>query len=268
MDSILVGKKRYGEAFFGMALIELRNACLDYPVTGQFSHSLRTHVAQVVGGKILGKKGRWPVSWVRSLNNISLTLCAGDRLGVIGHNGAGKTSLLRLMSGAYSPSEGVVERSGSIQALTDFTLGMDANASGLQNIYFRLAFMGFSRQFAEEVAPEIADFSELGEFIHYPLHTYSTGMYLRLAFAISTQFEPDILIMDEVLGAGDERFRAKAKSRMDELISKANALVLSSHAQLNISEYCNRVIVLNSGELIFDGEPGEAFAVYSELQSG
>ena len=248
-----------------MALIQLDKACLDYPVTGQFSHSIRTHVAQVIGGRLLGRKGRWPVSWVSPLDEISFEVNAGDRLGIIGHNGAGKTSLLRLMSGAYSPTAGSVTSTGNIQALTDFTLGMDANATGLQNIYFRLAFMGLTRKEAESFAPEIVEFSELGDFIHYPLHTYSTGMYLRLAFAISTQFEPDILIMDEVLGAGDARFRAKAEARMNKLISKANALVLSSHAIANIAMYCNRVIVMKSGRVAFDGDPGDATKFYQEL---
>lgn len=251
-----------------MALIELENACLDYPIVGQFSHSIRTHVAQVIGGRLLGRKGRWPVSWVRALDGITLRVSAGDRLGIIGHNGAGKTSLLRLMSGAYSPSGGLVRRLGQVQALTDFTLGMDANASGLQNIYFRLAFMGYSRRQSEAFVAEIVEFSELGGFIDYPLHTYSTGMYLRLAFAISTQFEPDILIMDEVLGAGDERFREKAKQRMDSLINRANAVVLSSHALANIVEYCNRVVVLKSGSMVFDGEPREALSVYRAIQDG
>jgi ABC-type polysaccharide/polyol phosphate transport system ATPase subunit len=203
---------------------------------------------------------------VRALDDISITVAPGDRLGIIGHNGAGKTSLLRLMSGAYSPSAGEVICRGTPQALTDFTLGMDTNASGLQNIYFRLAFMGYSRQEAEAVAPEIIDFSELGDFIHYPLHTYSTGMYLRLAFAISTQFDPDILIMDEVLGAGDARFRERAKQRMDELIHRANALVLSSHVLRNVIDYCNRVVVLQSGKVVFDGSPEEAVKAYHALQ--
>lgn len=249
-----------------MALIEVNGACLDYPVVGQFSHSLRTHVAQVIGGRLLGRKGRWPVSWVRALDRISIKVEPGDRLGIIGHNGAGKTSLLRLMSGAYSPSEGEVICRGTPQALTDFTLGMDSNASGLQNIYFRLAFMGYSRREAREVAPDIIAFSELGDFIHYPLHTYSTGMYLRLAFAISTQFEPDILIMDEVLGAGDARFRERARQRMDDLIHRANALVLSSHALPNIVDYCNRVVVLNAGTVAFEGAPQDAVRAYEALQ--
>ena len=250
-----------------MAVIKLEQACLDYPITGQFSHSLRTHVAQVIGGRLLGRKGRWPVSWVRALDSISLEVNPGDRLGIIGHNGAGKTSLLRLMSGAYSPTSGQVKRTGNIQALTDFTLGMDPNATGLQNIYFRLAFMGYSRSEADKIVQNIIDFSELGEFIDYPLSTYSTGMYLRLAFAISTQFEPDILIMDEVLGAGDSRFRAKALERMDDLIAKATAVVISSHALVNIEKYCNRVVVLKSGQKIFDGDPHEAMSVYKTIQN-
>lgn len=251
-----------------MALIELEQVSLDYPVVGQFSHSLRTHVAQAIGGKILGRKGRWPVSWVRAVDSVSLKVNPGDRVGIIGHNGAGKTSLLRLMSGAYTPSAGNIIRQGSTQALTDFTLGMDANATGLQNIYFRLAFMGYNRKQSKEAVEEIVDFSELGEFIDYPLHTYSTGMYLRLAFAISTQFEPDILIMDEVLGAGDARFQEKARTRMNALIHRANAVILSSHVLGNIVAYCNKVVVLESGKKMFEGAAEEALKVYQRLRAG
>lgn len=245
-----------------MALMELHDVVLEYPIAGHFSHSLRTHVAQAVGGRILGRRGRWPVSWVRALDGVSITLEAGDRLGIIGHNGAGKTSLLRIMSGAFNPTRGTARVTGTVQALTDFTLGMDPYATGRRNIAFRLAFMGYGRRTVESVMDEIIAFSELGEFIDYPVHTYSAGMYLRLAFAISTHFAPEILIMDEVIGAGDAQFRTKVSARIDELVGKANALILSSHAMANIEQHCNRVVLLEAGKVTFDGSVAEAIERY------
>jgi ABC-type polysaccharide/polyol phosphate transport system, ATPase component len=246
-----------------MALMQLENVTLEYPVSGRYSHSIRTHVAQAVGGRLLGRRGRFPVRWVRALDGISLSLNAGDRLGIIGPNGAGKTSLLRIMSGAFNPTRGTTTINGTVQALTDFTLGMDPYATGRQNIAFRLAFMGFGRKVVAQVMDEIIEFSELGEFIEYPVHTYSSGMYLRLAFAISTHFTPDILIMDEVIGAGDAAFRTKAKERIDDLVGRANGLVLSSHAMPNIEAHCNRAVILRHGSIVFDGGVQEALAHYA-----
>ena len=147
---------------------------------------------------------------MRALDGIDLELKDGDRLGLIGHNGSGKTTLLRVLAGVYPPSGGSASIEGSISSFTDLTLGMDPEATGWENIIFRCAFMGMSFREAKRLSPAIAEFSELGEYLDLPTRTYSTGMFLRLAFAISTSIEPDILIMDEMIAAGDAQFIEKA----------------------------------------------------------
>jgi lipopolysaccharide transport system ATP-binding protein len=238
-------------------MIRLRNVSLEYPVVGHFSRSLQREIYTRVGGLIGEKRGGG--AQVSALRDIDLEIADGCRLGILGHNGAGKTSLLRTICGVYPPTAGSIETSGRISALTDITLGMDANATGYRNIVFRLVFMGRSFREAEAAAGEIAAFSELGDFIDLPVHTYSAGMYLRLAFAIATHFPPDILVLDEIIGAGDIEFRAKARERMESLLGQSRIVVLSSHDLSSVAKYCTRAIVLDHGRIIADG-PADAVA--------
>lgn len=219
---------------------------------GLTSHSLQSKMINAVGGLIFSERSS-SVSYVDALRDINLSICNGDRIGIVGHNGAGKTTLLRVLSGVYPPTKGNVEIEGKISALTDFSLGMDPNASGIKNIIFRLVFMGYTFSDAYSAIDEIVEFSELGDFINLPVRTYSTGMYLRLAFAISTHFTPDILILDEVIGAGDEGFRHKAKTRLDDLLSRARIVVLSSHDLGAVREYCSAAILMEKGQIVESG---------------
>jgi ABC-type polysaccharide/polyol phosphate transport system ATPase subunit len=173
----------------------------------------------------------------------------GDRIGVIGHNGSGKTTLLRVLAGVYSPVQGTATIEGSISSFTDLTLGMDPESTGWENIIFRCAFMGLSFRDAQRLAPSIAEFSELGEYLNLPTRTYSAGMYLRLAFAISTSIEPEILIMDEMISAGDAQFIEKAKRRLSEIVDKSNILLLASHDMRVIQRLCNKVVWLERGSI-------------------
>lgn len=242
-------------------MIELKSVHLRYPLMGHYSHSLQSLLSQKVGGVLGGNKTEL-VNYVHALRDISLRIDDGCRLGIVGHNGAGKTTLLRVLSGVYPPSSGDVTLRGKISALTDFTLGMEPNATGLKNIVFRLVFMGFSFREANKAVDEIVEFSELGDFINLPVRTYSTGMFLRLAFAISTHFTPDILILDEVIGAGDESFRAKARARLDRLISSSRIVVLSSHDLGAVKTYCDRAVMMAQGQIVADGTPDEVVATY------
>ncbi|HBC2073183.1 TPA: ABC transporter ATP-binding protein [Vibrio cholerae] len=244
-------------------MIELSNVNLHYPVPGHFSHSLQTTISSKIGG-VLGSSSAKDkeMKYVHALRDINLKLEDSSRLGIIGHNGAGKTTLLRLLSQVYPPTSGKVTIEGKISALTDFTLGMDPNATGLKNIEFRLVFMGCTFKEAQQAVEEIVAFSELGEFINLPVRTYSTGMFLRLAFAISTHFTPDILILDEVIGAGDETFREKALSRLESLIKKSRMAVLSSHDLNAIKQYCDQAIVMEKGEFVFNGTPQSCIDYY------
>jgi len=244
-------------------MIKLTNVHLKYPVMGLKSHSLQMELSSKVGG-IFGRSENSTTEFVHALNDISLTIDNGERLGILGHNGAGKTTLLRVLAGVYPPTSGTAQIDGKISAMTDFSLGMDPNVSGYKNIIFRLVFMGYSYKDALDASDEIIDFSELGEFIHMPARTYSTGMFLRLAFAISTHFTPDILILDEVIGAGDESFREKALARLDSLFEDARIVVLSSHDLLAIEKYCSDVIVMSHGKIVYSGKPKEAIEFYKE----
>ena len=199
---------------------------------------------------------------VAALRDVSLTLKDGDRLGLIGHNGAGKTTLLRLMSGVYPPLSGQALIEGKVSSFTDITLGMEPEATGWQNIIFRCVFLGLTFREANALAPSIAEFSELGEFLDLPVRTYSSGMFLRLAFAISTSVQPDIVVMDEMIGAGDQAFIDKARARMEDLLQRASILVLASHAEPLVRSFCNKVAWLEKGAVRMLGGVDEVFEAY------
>jgi lipopolysaccharide transport system ATP-binding protein len=246
-------------------MISLKNVNLYYPIMELKSHSLQIEIYNKIGGIITRKNKSRSTEFVHALNDINLQINSGTRLGIMGHNGAGKTSLLRVISGVYPPNSGDVKIIGKVSAMTDFTLGMDPNVSGLENIIFRLIFMGYSYKEAKKAVPEIIDFSELGNFINLPVRTYSTGMFIRLAFAISTHFTPDILILDEVIGAGDESFREKAIKRLDSLLYGARIVVLSSHDLGAIEKYCTSAIVMSHGKIVYEGNSKEAISFYKSI---
>jgi lipopolysaccharide transport system ATP-binding protein len=249
-------------------MLILENIGLRYPLPGQSSHSLQATLYQKVGGTIglTGKASSQLVTYVEALKDINLTVTDGQRLGIIGHNGAGKTTLMRVITGVYPPTSGKIHAHGKISALTDFTLGMDQEQSGLKNIVFRLVFMGFTFKQAKQAVDEIVEFSELGEFIHLPVRTYSTGMFLRLAFAISTHFTPDILVLDEVIGAGDAAFQAKAQKRVRDLLDKSRIVIMSSHDLAAIKAFCSTAIVMKSGQIIAQGTPENMIQDYLGVQ--
>lgn len=242
-------------------MIVLDNVSVVYPVKTPHSLSFQRALYQSVGGVINGRKGG-SVTYVQALREISLTIPDGARLAVLGHNGAGKTTLLRLISGVYPPTKGTVHIHGKISALTDMTLGMEPEETGRKNIIFRLVFMGHDFATARAALDEIIAFSDLGEFIDMPVRSYSTGMYLRLAFAIATHFQPDILILDEIIGAGDEAFQKKALARIDSLLNAARIVLFSSHDLEAVTRYCNRAIVLEHGRLIGDGDVDRVLDLY------
>ena len=229
-----------------MARITLKDVVVDFPIVNASSHSLQLRLFQSLGGKLTSHQ-RTVV--VRALDGVDLALGNGDRIGIIGHNGSGKTTLLRVLAGVYQPGEGSATIEGSISSFTDLTLGMDPESTGWENIIFRCAFMGMSFSEAKRRTPAIAEFSELGEYLNLPTRTYSSGMFVRLAFAISTSIGPEILIMDEMISAGDAQFIEKAKRRLSEVVDKANILVLASHDLKVIQRVCNKVVWLDRGTI-------------------
>ena len=233
-----------------MVAIELDRITIDLPVLGHHALSLkRAILSTATGGGLAIKSG---VTIVRALSEVTLSLREGDRLGVAGHNGAGKTTLLRVLSGAYPPTVGSRKVTGSIASLIDPSLGMELDATGYENILLRGLVIGHSRQAIARRKQEIAEFSGLGDFLSMPARTFSTGMLMRLAFAITTAFPADILLMDEWLSVGDAAFRDQAEARMRDMVARSGILVLASHSPSLIERECTRCITLEHGRVAKD----------------
>lgn len=244
-----------------MALIEFNNVSVDFPIYNANGRSLKKRLIQVATGGQLGADQQGRVV-VRALEGLSFTLRDGDRVGLLGHNGAGKSTLLRLLSGVYEPSSGSARIEGEIGSLIDISLGIDPEATGRENIYLRGGLLGMTRTEITSQIEGIIEFSELGDFVDMPLRTYSTGMHLRLAFAVSTIVRPEILLMDEWLSVGDEGFKHKAEARMTELVQSTNILVIASHSRDLVLHTCNRVIWLEHGKIRMDGDAQSVVFAY------
>jgi len=244
-----------------VARIEFNNVSVDFPIYNANGRSLKNHLIKVATGGQLNTDQQGRVL-VRALENLTFTLQDGDRVGIVGHNGAGKSTLLRLLSGVYFPSGGSVKINGEIGSLIDISLGIDHEATGRENIYIRGGLLGLSKAVINSNIDEIIEFSELGGFADMPVRTYSSGMHLRLAFAVSTIVHPEILLMDEWLSVGDEGFKQKAKIRMHELVHKTSILVIASHSKEQLLQVCNRIIWLEHGRIHMDGDAAKVAAIY------
>ena len=236
---------------------------IEYPVI-DMSRSFRKDVANSFGQIVSRDKGRKSSGSVRAISNLSFTLEDGDRLGLIGPNGAGKSTLLRTLAGVYLPSQGHVEVVGRISTLLTTGVGMDTDDTGYDNILTCGLLLGLSKAEVEAQRNDIIEFCDLGDYIHMPMRTYSTGMMVRLSFAIATAIEPDVLLIDEVIGAGDAKFSKKAAERIDRLMSKASVLVLASHSAATIKTFCNKGLFLMGGREVFYGDVEEALEIYNK----
>lgn len=242
-----------------MAYIRLKDVSISYPIFNAHSRSLRTALFSRLGGKIVSHN---QTVVIEAIKNLNLNLEDGERIALLGHNGAGKTTLLRALAGVYVPQSGHIESKGLITSFTDITLGMDTEANGWDNIIFRCAFMGLSYAQARELSPSIAEFSELGEFLDMPVRTYSAGMFVRLAFAISTSIKPDIVIMDEMITAGDAQFISKARKRIESLLGEASIFVIASHDLQITQQFCKNAIWLDKGVARAIGPIAEVTELY------
>ena len=243
-----------------MASIELKDVIVDFPIYNANSRSFKNTVLKAtIGGKVDIYEQNINI---RALDGIAFTLKDGDRLGLVGHNGAGKSTLLRLLGKVYIPCAGTARIEGSIGSLIAISLGIDQEATGRENIYIRGSLLGLKKQEIEQKIGQIIELCDLGSFIDLPIRTYSTGMQMRLAFAVSTMIRPDILIMDEWLSVGDESFRSKAESRMVDLVNNAQILIIASHSKELIKNTCNRVIWLEHGKIKMDGTPEDVLTAY------
>ncbi len=244
-----------------MAHIKFTNVTVDFPIYNAHGRSLKKQLIRAAtGGRLAaGADGRVVV---RALEDLSFELSDGDRVGLIGHNGAGKSTLLRVFSRVYAPSGGHAEISGDIGSLIDISLGSDPEATGRENIRLRAGLLGMTGAEIDREMERIILFSDLGDFIDMPIRTYSTGMQLRLAFAVSTTIRPQILLMDEWLSVGDERFKEKAEERMRELVYSTNILVVATHSKELLLETCNKAIWLEHGRIREMGAAEEVSSHY------
>jgi lipopolysaccharide transport system ATP-binding protein len=232
-----------------MGYIRASGIIVDFPVYGGGSRSLKKTFIRAATGGTLAKDAADHLV-IRALNNVSFEIREGDRVGLVGHNGSGKTTLLRVITGAYEPVSGEIEVRGRVASMLSVFLGMDSEATGLENLYLRGAFMGLRRHEVDALVPDIAEFSELGDYLEMPLRTYSSGMAMRLAFAMSTSVSADIVIMDEWLSVGDAQFSDKAEQRLLRMVDGAKILVLASHNDHLIRKSCNKILRLEHGELV------------------
>lgn len=238
--------------------INMKNVNMSYPSAVYNATSLK----QVIFSKLKFEKPKELLKDVYALKNFSLEAETGDRIGVIGHNGAGKSTLLKTIAGIYPLEAGSLEVKGKIRALFDISLGFDLESTGRENILYRGLLLGATPSEIREKTEEIISFADIDDFIDYPVKSYSTGMLVRLAFAVSTSLSGDILLLDEVVSAGDSNFQVKARKRIYNLIDESKIMVFVSHDLSTIKEVCNKVILLEKGCIISQGKPDDVIKLY------
>ncbi|GAA5163766.1 ABC transporter ATP-binding protein [Viridibacterium curvum] len=247
-----------------MAFIKARGLTVEFPVYGFTSHrSLKKSLLNVATGGILAKDASNHVV-VRALDELDFEFHDGDRVGLIGHNGSGKTTLLQVLAGIYEPIRGELKVQGKIASMLGISLGMDGDVTGLENIYLRGRLLGFSRARMDSMVEDIAEFAGLGDYLHLPLRTYSSGMAMRLAFSVMTSTPADIILMDEWLSVGDAEFVEKAQVRLRQLVNQARIVVIASHDLAMIQHQCNVILNLEHGKIVKSERKAEAFNLESK----
>lgn len=224
--------------------IEIKNVSFTFPILDYSKRSIR----KLFINSFMPYKKNYDIKFT-ALDNISLSLNKGDRLGIIGHNGAGKTTLLRLLASVYKPTSGTININGKAISFIDLTMGMNFEATGRENIIIRGIIYGLSMDKIKNLEDKIITFSGLGEFIDRPIRTYSSGMLMRLGFSIVTSIKSDIIIMDEWISTGDEKFQTKAEDKLNKIIDDSHILVIASHSKKLIENVCNKVIILEKGRI-------------------
>jgi ABC-2 type transport system ATP-binding protein len=239
--------------------LDLVGAGVDFPIFDAKTRSLKKAVLSRAGGRI-GTDSKVPI--IEALRDVTVSLRRGDRVALVGHNGAGKSTLLRLMSGIYEPTRGRAVVQGKVAPVFDLAVGMDPEISGLDNILIRGLFLGMTRKQMESRIEDIAEFTELGDYLSMPLRTYSTGMRVRLALGVVTSIDPEILLLDEGIGAVDAEFLAKARRRLFELVERSGILVFASHSDEFLADLCDTAIWLEHGRVREQGPLREVLHHY------
>ena len=203
-----------------------------------------------------------------ALDKISFSVEKGSTVGIIGTNGSGKSTILKIITGVLNPTTGSVEVNGNISALLELGAGFNMDYTGIENIYMNGTMMGFSKEQMDAKLPEILEFADIGDFVHQPVKTYSSGMFVRLAFALAINVEPEILIVDEALSVGDVFFQAKCYRRMEEIRKTGTTILMVTHDMGSVIKYCDKVILLNKGEFLAEGPAGEMVDLYKKILAG
>ncbi len=244
-----------------MTRVLVENVHIRFPVMHTGHRSLKKAlVATATGGAIMRDANSMPT--VHALDDVSLDLQVGDRIGLVGPNGAGKSTLLRVIAGIYEPDEGIVDVDGKVVPLLNVNLGFDPDLTGRENLRLRGMYMGLKPNEIADLAPEVAEFTELGQYLDLPVRTYSSGMQMRLAFGMATAIKPDILLMDEWILAGDAHFMEKARARVAAFVQQARILLLASHSREIIEQWCNKALFMRSGRIVAFGPVSEVLAQY------
>lgn len=246
--------------FTAPGVIEVENVSQRFRVIHERPDTLR---------ELFAKFFRKQVSYhdFEAVSNISMSVGKGEMLGIIGRNGSGKSTLLKIVSGIYRPTTGRVRINGTIAPLIELGAGMHSELTGRENLLLNGLLMGFSKKEMQRREQSIIDFAELGEFIDVPVKQYSTGMYMRLAFSVATEVDPDILVIDEILAVGDISFQQKCFQRLKAFRQAGKTILLVSHTTAQIIEHCDRAILLDQGQMIYNGDPTEAVRLYRSVSN-
>jgi lipopolysaccharide transport system ATP-binding protein len=248
-----------------VTFLKAEDVIVDFPIYGGHSRSLKTTLMRAATGGTLAR-GAGERIVVRALDRVSFDFKEGDRVALVGHNGSGKSTLLRVLAGAYEPVGGAVAVDGRVASMLSISLGMDLESTGYENIRLQGVLFGMSNAEIERKKKEIADFSELGDYLSMPVRTYSSGMMMRISFSVATAVDAEIVLMDEWIGVGDAHFVEKADRRINEFVSKAGILILASHSLDLVRKTCNKAILLEHGRVAAIGDIEEVLTVYAVRQ--
>lgn len=236
--------------------IEVENIAMEFKVTKDKIDTLKEYAIRTI------KRNKNEKRKIRVLNGISFKVYKGERVGILGFNGSGKSTLLRIISGIYEPTEGTVKINGKVAPLLAISAGFDKNYTGKNNVYLNGALLSMDEKYLNKRYDDIVEFSELGEFINYPVKNYSKGMQAKLGFSIATAIKPEILIIDEVLGVGDIKFRRKCSKRIEEMMQEGVTVLLVSHSIGQIKKICDRCIWIENGKIVMEGETNKVCNAY------
>lgn len=247
---------RSGNALDDNVVVEVEHLTMEFKITKDKIDTLKEYVIRTL------KRNKEEKEKVRVLDDISFKVYRGDKLGILGYNGAGKSTLLKIMAGIYEPTTGTIKTKGKIAPLLELGAGFDKNYTGKNNIYLNGALLSMEKEFLDKKFDEIIEFSELGDYINYPVKNYSSGMRAKLGFSIATLVEPDILIVDEILSVGDIKFRKKSSEKINEMMAEGVTVLLVSHSIGQIRKICDRCIWIDNGKLVMDGDADEVCDAY------